>query len=161
MRISWLVCSAESKSCLREYNLVGVRWCMYSGKCTGIYIGKLNSLNKIMTLQCSNNWQPDIFDEQRQYTILSLLAHLAVLSAGSRLPMPLCVTAFPRPAQWSGCCPFQWLFDPQCPKLPSTWDPCRGKTLTPHMQLPSSSQGPECMVTRCSSWWWTWRGPNV
>jgi hypothetical protein len=55
MRISWLVCSAESKSFLREYNVVGVRWYMYSGKCTGIYSGELNSLNKIMSLQSSHN----------------------------------------------------------------------------------------------------------
>jgi hypothetical protein len=36
----------------------------------------------------------DIFDEQRQYTILSLLAHPAVLRTAARLPMPLSVTAF-------------------------------------------------------------------
>jgi hypothetical protein len=51
MRIIQLVRTAESKSFLREYNVVGVRWCMYSGKCTGIYIGELNSLNKIVSLK--------------------------------------------------------------------------------------------------------------
>ena len=75
MRISWLVRTVESNACLREYNVVGVRWCMYSCNCTWIYIGELNALNKIMSLQLSNNWEPNIFNEQHQYTILSLLAH--------------------------------------------------------------------------------------
>jgi hypothetical protein len=51
MRISWLVRTADSEAHLEEYNMVGVRWCMYSGKCTGIYIGKLNTLNKIVSLK--------------------------------------------------------------------------------------------------------------
>jgi hypothetical protein len=35
-----------NKSCLREYNVVGVKWYTYSCKCTEIYIGKLNTLNE-------------------------------------------------------------------------------------------------------------------
>jgi hypothetical protein len=34
MRIRWLVRTVESKSYLREYNVVGVRWCRYSCNCT-------------------------------------------------------------------------------------------------------------------------------
>jgi hypothetical protein len=64
MRIRWLVRAVESKAYLREYKVVGVRWCMYSCKCTWIYIGKMNTLNKIMSLQWSNNWEPNIFNEQ-------------------------------------------------------------------------------------------------
>jgi len=30
----WLVRTVESKSYLREYNVVGVRWCRYSCNCT-------------------------------------------------------------------------------------------------------------------------------
>ena len=40
-----------SKAYLREYNVVGDRWCMYSCNCVRVYIGKLNTLNKIMSLQ--------------------------------------------------------------------------------------------------------------
>ena len=64
MRIRWLVRTVESKAYLREYNVVGVRWCMYSCNCTRIYTGKLNTLNKIMSLQWSNNWESNIFNEQ-------------------------------------------------------------------------------------------------
>jgi len=34
MRIRWLVLTVESKSYLREYNVVDVRWCRYSCNCT-------------------------------------------------------------------------------------------------------------------------------
>jgi len=34
MRIKWLVLTVESKAYLREYNVVGVRWYMYSCNCT-------------------------------------------------------------------------------------------------------------------------------
>jgi hypothetical protein len=51
MRIRWLVLTVESKSYLREYNVVGVWWCRYSCNCTTVYIGKLNTLHKIMSLQ--------------------------------------------------------------------------------------------------------------
>ena len=34
MRIRWLVRTVESKSYLREYNVVGVRWCLYTSNCT-------------------------------------------------------------------------------------------------------------------------------
>ena len=44
MRIRWLVRTVESKAYLRKYNVVGVRWCMYSCNCTCIYIGKLNGI---------------------------------------------------------------------------------------------------------------------
>ena len=30
MRVSWLVRTVESKAYLRQYNVEGVRWCMYS-----------------------------------------------------------------------------------------------------------------------------------
>jgi hypothetical protein len=60
MRIRWLVRSVESKSYLREYNVVGVMWCNYSCNCTWVYIGKLNTLHKIMSLQGQNKWEPNI-----------------------------------------------------------------------------------------------------
>jgi len=82
MRISWLVHTVESMACLGEYNVVGVRLCMYSCNCTCIYIGKLSIVNKIMSHQWSNNWEPNISGGQHQYTILSVLAHLVVWSAG-------------------------------------------------------------------------------
>jgi hypothetical protein len=85
MRISWPVRTVESKSYLREYNVVGVWWCLYSCNCTWVYIGKLHTLTKIMSLQWSNNWEPNTFSEQHQHTILSLLAHPKVLNSGPRL----------------------------------------------------------------------------
>jgi len=51
MKIRWLVRTVESKSYPREYNVVGVKWCRYSCNCTRVYIGKWNTLNKIMSLQ--------------------------------------------------------------------------------------------------------------
>jgi len=48
MRIRWLVCTVESKAYLREYNVVGVRLCMYISNCSCIYIGKLNTLNQAL-----------------------------------------------------------------------------------------------------------------
>jgi hypothetical protein len=83
MRIRLLVRRVESKSYLREYNVVGVRWCRYSCNCTLVYIGKLNTLHKIMSLQWPNKWEPNIFNEQHQYTILSALVHPAVMSEGT------------------------------------------------------------------------------
>ena len=62
----WLVRTVESKAYLREYNVVGVRWCMYSCNCTWNYIGKMNGLNKIMSLQRLNNWEPNIFNEHHR-----------------------------------------------------------------------------------------------
>jgi len=47
---------------------------MYSCSCKWNYIGRLNALNKIMSLQWLNNWEPNIFNGQYQYTILYLLA---------------------------------------------------------------------------------------
>jgi hypothetical protein len=44
----------------REYNMVGVRWCRYICKCTWVYIGKLNILQKIMSLQWSFKWELNI-----------------------------------------------------------------------------------------------------
>jgi hypothetical protein len=93
MRISWLVHTVESKACLREYNMVCFWWCMCSCNCTWIFIGNLNTLNKIKSLQCLNNWEPNIFNEQHQYTILSLLGHPAVWSAGPQLTC-LCYLQF-------------------------------------------------------------------
>ena len=49
MRIRWLDRTVESKAYLREYNVVGVRCCMYSCNCTGIGIGKLNSISGACT----------------------------------------------------------------------------------------------------------------
>ena len=49
MRIRWLARAVDSKAYLREYNVVGVRWCMYSCNCAWIDIGKLNSLNQRFT----------------------------------------------------------------------------------------------------------------
>jgi len=39
MRIRWLVRTVESKAYLRECNVVGVRWCMYSSNCRGLSQG--------------------------------------------------------------------------------------------------------------------------
>jgi hypothetical protein len=39
----------ESKAYLREYNVVGVRWCIYSCNCTRIYISKLNTIGGACT----------------------------------------------------------------------------------------------------------------
>jgi hypothetical protein len=63
--------------------------------------------------------------------------------------MPLCVSAFLPTASTMAwfLSLFNDFYDPQCPKLPWAWDACHGKTLTPHILLPSSSQGPECTVT--------------
>ena len=66
----WLVRTVESKSYLREYNVVGVRWCRYSCNCTWVYIGKLNTLHKIMSLQWSNKWEPNIFNGQHTQSCL-------------------------------------------------------------------------------------------
>ena len=148
MRISWLVHTLESKAYLRASNVVGVRWCMYICNCTWIYIGKLNILNKIVSLQWSNNWEPNIFNEQHQYTILSLLAHpfgvqdldwlclcyLHFLSTASAVVwfISLFVT-FTTPVS-------QVLLDMGCQLL---------YTSHPHTLLPSSSEGPECTVTCC------------
>jgi hypothetical protein len=50
MGIRWLVCTVESKSYLREYNVVRVRWCGYSCNCIlCIYIGKLNTTQNNVT----------------------------------------------------------------------------------------------------------------
>jgi hypothetical protein len=51
MRIGWLVRTEESKSYLRECNVVDVRWYRYSCNCTRVYNGKLNTIHKIMSLQ--------------------------------------------------------------------------------------------------------------
>jgi len=37
----WLGCTVESKAHLRDYNMVGVRWWMYSYYCTSIYNRKI------------------------------------------------------------------------------------------------------------------------
>ena len=45
----WQVRTAESKAYLREYNVVGFRWCTCSCDFTWIYIGKLDTVSKIMS----------------------------------------------------------------------------------------------------------------
>ena len=143
MRTRWLVRTVECKAYLREYNVVGCRWCTYSCYCTWIYIGKLSTLNKIMSHQWSNNWEPDIFNEQHQCTILFVLAHLAVWSAAPRRPLPLSVFCIPSHGKRNGLVslPFNDFHDHQFSKFFSTWGAGRCKTHS-HTLLPSFSQGP-------------------
>ena len=133
MRIRWLVCSVENKAYLREYNVVGVRWWACSCNCAWIYISKLNTINKIMSLQWSNNLEPNIFDEQHQCTIWSLLAHPAVGVQDlewTATHVFFCIS-FPRLAQWPGFSPFLWPSRPQCPKFSLIRGAHRCKPLTP------------------------------
>jgi hypothetical protein len=50
MRIRWLVRTVESKCYLREYNEVGVGAAVTVHEFT-VYISKLNTLHRIMSLQ--------------------------------------------------------------------------------------------------------------
>ena len=76
MRIRWLVRTVESNVYFRDYNVVGVAWWTCSCYCTCIYIGKINTLKNNVT-SVIKYLEPNILDEQYQYTILSLMAHLA------------------------------------------------------------------------------------
>jgi len=112
MRISWLVRTVDSEAYLREYNTVGVRWCMYSCNCTWIYVGKLNTLNRIMSLQWPNNWQPNTFHEQNQYTIISTGTPGGLECRTSTDCVCIICISFPWPAQRPGLSPFYDLYDP-------------------------------------------------
>ena len=110
MGIRWLVRTMESKAYLREYDMVGVRWCMYSCKCTWIYMGKLNTLNKTMSLQWPNNWEPNIFNEQHN-TPSCLFWHTRSLECrtSNHCVSVICIS-FPSLTQRPGLSPF---YDPQ------------------------------------------------
>ena len=145
MSIIWLVRTVESKTYLREYNVIGVRRYMYSCNSTWRYIGKLNTRNKIMSLKWSNNWEPNMFEKKYQHTILSLLALPAV---GAQELEWICHSSvfcisFPRLAQWL-VSSFLWPSRPQCPSFPSTWGAgcCKTLTLTPYVYFHPRSQGP-------------------
>ena len=147
MRIGWLVCTVESKAYLRGCNVVGVRWCMYSCNCTWIYIGKLNAQNKIMSLHWSNNWEPNIFNGQHQYTILSLLAHRAVGVQDLDWLCPCYLHFLPTTSETDWRISLFMIFmtpvslvllDVGCWPLWSSHS---------HALLPSSSLGPKCTVT--------------
>jgi hypothetical protein len=100
----------ESKAYLSQYDVVGVWWCMYSCKCTRIYIGKLNTLNKTMSLQRSNNWEPNIFNEQHNTpSCLYWHTHSLECRTSTHCVSVICIS-FPRQTQRPGLSPF---YDPQ------------------------------------------------
>jgi hypothetical protein len=92
----------------------------------------------MMSLQWSNNWEPKLFNEQHQNIILSLLAHLAVSSAGPLSPC-LCYLHFFFKASATA-----WFISLLWPSLKFSWTwgagGCKPLTRTHYFLFPHKDQ---------------------
>ena len=96
-------------------------------------IKKFNTPKKIISLQWSNNWEPNIFYEQCQYTILSLL-HSQWLDCRTLNESATSVFSHFLPTAnvmaWFLSL-YMTFTTPQCPKFFSIWGAGRYKPLIP------------------------------